>query len=87
MSLESAKLFHLKIKGDSQLQEALLEEAYKTGEEPLWRSLAKEHGFDVTDGDVSGYLNGIGGDEYELTEFELGLVAAASSSTCGDDGA
>ena len=69
-----------------ELQQALLEEAYNTGAGPDWTALASKLGMELSADEAEAYLDDILGGDYELSEFELELVAAASSTQCGNLG-
>ncbi len=90
MSLESAKLFHLHVQQNPDLQSALADDvttAYDDGGAPDWKSIAHKYGFDMTQEEADAYWDGLCDEEYELTEFELEMVAAATPPTCVDTGA
>ena len=86
MSVEAAREFHSRVLEDSALSKRLLDEVYSTGDAPNWSEHGKLAGLDFTNEEAQGYMDQLD-DEYELTEFELELVAAAVPPSCSDQGA
>ncbi len=89
MSIAAVKLFHVRLLEDVSLQEEIIEHTYATGTGEMWVPMAQKYGFDITAAEADQYLESLQDDEYELSDFELELVAAGTpggGSGCGGDG-
>ncbi len=78
MSLAAVKSFHLKLQQDVGLQDEILE--MTNGSMDGWQPWAVKLGFSVTQEDINEYLDSLHDLEYELSDFELELVSAASKA-------
>lgn len=66
----------------------VLEQMRNTRETPDWQALAADWGVsDINQEAVLAYGDRLMADDYELSNFELEMVAAGASTTCIDDGA
>lgn len=90
MTNETTKALYEKIMQTPEIQQEILEvltTMKETNEAPDWGKLAANWGFsDVTEEDILEYGDTLTSDDYELTDFELEMVSAASSTQCGNLG-
>lgn len=91
MSHENAKALYEKIMATPEIQAEILDALTRireTGQTPDWEQLAASWGFGgISQQDVWGYGDSLMDDAYELSDFELEMVAAGTPEQSGNTGA
>jgi len=86
MSIQSVNEFRNKVKGNAELENELRGLVGTDGalDMPAAIKLGEQHGYTISADDIVAVF---ANDDEELSDFELEMVSAGASVSCGSDGA